>query len=88
MKGVLPLSGLVLAGALLGGCQDNSKDVEKLQADMVAQQNSFDEANDRWASERDTMRAEINDLKIVEENLQDSSTNFTQFLFVERLQQL
>jgi len=63
MKGVLPLSGLVLAGALLGGCQDNSKDVEKLQADMVAQQNSFDEANDRWASERDTMRAEINDLK-------------------------
>lgn len=32
--------------------------------------------------------AEINDLKIVEENLQDSSTNFTQFLFVERLQQL
>ena len=32
--------------------------------------------------------AEINDLKVVEENLQDQATNFTQFLFVERLQKL
>ncbi|MEZ5993796.1 MAG: hypothetical protein R3E76_15790 [Planctomycetota bacterium] len=63
MKGLLPLSGLVLCGALICGCQDNSQDVEKLKSDLVAQQKHLDESNDRWASERDTMRAEIEDLK-------------------------
>ena len=63
MRGLIAVSGLVLAGALLAGCQDNSGEVEKLRSDLTAQQKRFDEANDRWASERDTMRAELADLK-------------------------
>lgn len=63
MKILLPMSGLVLGVSLLCGCQDNSKEVEKLRSDLIAQQKHLDESNDRWASERDVMRAEINDLQ-------------------------
>lgn len=63
MKSIFSLSAVVLCGVLVGACQDNSEDVEKLQSDLVAQQKHLDESNDRWASERDTMRAEIEDLK-------------------------
>ena len=63
MKGLMPLGGVLLAAAMLGGCQDNSAETDKLRSDLSAQQKRFDEANDRWASERDTMRADIADLK-------------------------
>ena len=63
MKGLMPLAGVLLAAAVLGGCQDNSAETEKLRGDLTAQQKRFDDANDRWASERDTMRADIADLK-------------------------
>ena len=52
-----------LAVLLVAGCKDNTQEVEKLRSDLVAQQKQFDEANDRWASERDLMRAELEALK-------------------------
>jgi outer membrane murein-binding lipoprotein Lpp len=61
MNKLIPVAALAIL--LLAGCKDNSQDVEKLRADLAAQQKQFDEANDRWASERDTMRAEIDALK-------------------------
>ncbi|MBZ0136498.1 MAG: hypothetical protein K8I27_09015 [Planctomycetes bacterium] len=63
MKTLSLMGGLVIGAALLAGCQDNSQEVDKLRSDLVAQQNRFDEANNKWASDRDTMRAEIDDLK-------------------------
>ena len=63
MKTLGVMGGLVLGTALLTGCQDNSAEVDKLRADLVAQQTRFDDASNEWASERDTMRAEIDELK-------------------------
>lgn len=62
MKALLPLGGLLFA-ALLVGCQDNSQEVNKLRADLTAEQKRFDEASNTWASERDAMRADIAALK-------------------------
>ncbi|MCZ7605479.1 MAG: hypothetical protein M5U25_05275 [Planctomycetota bacterium] len=62
MKTWIPLGGLLCA-ALLCGCQDNSHEISKLQADLAAERKRFDAASDTWASERDAMRADIAALK-------------------------
>lgn len=63
MKTLAVMGGLVLGTALLTGCKDNTEEVDKLRADLVAQQTRFDEASNKWESDRDTMRAEIDALK-------------------------
>lgn len=63
MKTLSVMGGLVIGAALLTGCQNNTEEVDKLRADLVAQQKRFDESSNKWATERDTMRAEIDELK-------------------------
>lgn len=63
MKTPAIVGGLALVTALLAGCQDNSEDVDKLRADLAAQQKRLDDANNQWSSDRDTMKAEIERLK-------------------------
>ena len=63
MKTLSVMGGLVIGAALLTGCQNNTEEVDKLRADLVAQQKRFDESSNKWATERDTMRAEIDALK-------------------------
>ncbi|MCB9932621.1 MAG: hypothetical protein H6841_04275 [Planctomycetes bacterium] len=62
MKKLVAMGGLLCA-ALLGGCHDNSQEVNKLRADLVAEQKRFDEASNTWADERAAMRKDIADLK-------------------------
>lgn len=54
---------VIAAAAVLSGCQGNTEEVDKLRADLVAQQKRFDDASNQWASDRDVMRAEIDALK-------------------------
>jgi hypothetical protein len=61
MKRFIPLAAPPLL--LLVGCKDNSQEVAKLRTDLTDQQQKFDEANDRWATERDLMQQEIDALK-------------------------
>lgn len=61
MNKLIPAAALV--ALLIAGCKDNTQEVEKLRNDLAAQEKEFDEANDRWASERDLLRAELDALK-------------------------
>jgi chromosome segregation ATPase len=61
MNKLIPMG--VLLAVVLAGCKDNTQEVDKLRNDLSAQQHKFDEANDRWASERDLLRAELEALK-------------------------
>jgi chromosome segregation ATPase len=61
MNKLIPMA--ALAAVVFAGCNDNSREVEKLRSDLTAQQKQFDEANTRWASENDQLRAELNALK-------------------------
>ncbi|MCC6465872.1 MAG: hypothetical protein IT463_11080 [Planctomycetes bacterium] len=58
----IALIGVCTAG-LLAGCQDNSAEVQKLRGDVVAQQKRFDDAEDRWSTEKSDLQRQINDLR-------------------------
>jgi hypothetical protein len=63
MKKIVAVGVLALGLGVLAGCKDNSEEVNKLRADLVAHQNHYDESSNQWAVERAELRAEIDRLK-------------------------
>lgn len=63
MNRLLSLTGLLGAALLLGACQDNSGEIEKLRGKVAAQERRIDDAERDWAKERADLAARIDALR-------------------------